>query len=318
MITIKDVAEKAQVSIATASRALSQKGYVSDEAYEKVINAADELGYVANLSAQQLKNSSSRTIGFIISDISNEYYFSILSNIQKMLMEHGMNLIIAFSSENPTDEQNSFRSLIASRVSAILFTPTSKDNIEIINTARKNGIRVIQLFREVYSDLDAIVNDDESGCMQAAQELINSGCKKLLLIDVEYEYLDFDKVKPNRSNGFLKAIKEHPDVQYEIMHFPLVNYNTSILFKKIQSFNPDGIITATNVAGLCVLKYLKANNLKTKLVTFDDNNWLDYCSVSAIRQNTEILTECIYDFIQCKKTPANKQSIPQKLILRNI
>ena len=201
MITIKDVALRANVSPSTASRALRRIGYISKETHDSVFRAAAELGYIANATAQQLKTRNVRTVGFIISDSNNEYYFSILSDIQKMLTENGMNLIIAFSSENPVDEETCFRSLIASRVSTIFFTPTNDQNEEIISVAKKNGIQVVQLFRDIYRDLDTIINDDESGCRRAAETLLALGCKRLLLVDVEYLYLDSERVRPRPQYG---------------------------------------------------------------------------------------------------------------------
>ena len=97
MITIKDVASLANVSTATASRALRNLGYISKETYERVTNAATQLGYIANATAQQLKTNTFRTVGFIISDIKNEYYFGILSHLHELLSSNGMELIIAFS-----------------------------------------------------------------------------------------------------------------------------------------------------------------------------------------------------------------------------
>ena len=141
MITIKDVASRAKVSPSTASRALRRIGYISKETHDNVFRAAAELGYIANATAQQLKSNSTRTIGFIISDSNNEYYFSILSDIQKMLNENGMSMIIAFSSENPVDEETCFRSLIASRVSTIFFTPTSSRNGAIVEVAKRTASR---------------------------------------------------------------------------------------------------------------------------------------------------------------------------------
>ena len=69
MITIKDVANRAGVSTATASRALRNIGYIDKTTYEKVRKASVELGYVPNATAQQLKNNTVKTVGFIVSDI---------------------------------------------------------------------------------------------------------------------------------------------------------------------------------------------------------------------------------------------------------
>ena len=82
MVTIKDVAKHAGVSTATASRALRNIGYIDKTTYEKVLKASRELGYVPNATAQQLKNNTVKTVGFIVSDINNEYYMSILSDIR--------------------------------------------------------------------------------------------------------------------------------------------------------------------------------------------------------------------------------------------
>ena len=316
MITIKDVANRANVSTATASRALRKLGYISKETYDRIIRAANELGYVANSTAQQLKTNSVKTVGFIISDINNEYYFSILSSLQARLSELGINLLIAFSSENPQDECNSFRSLIASRVSAILFIPTNNRNKAIIDIARQNEIKVIQLFRNIYDDIDSIINDDESGCCAAARHLLDMNCKKLLLLDVDYKYLNFNDVSPNRSIGFMRAL-ENSDARMHILNFPLVDYNLSVLYNAIATFRPDGIITATNKFGFEALTYLKAHPelCSPKLISFDDNMWLEYSAISAVKQDTEILTETICKLIG-ERGEVKKEKIPQTLIVR--
>lgn len=317
MITIRDVASRAKVSTATASRALRQRGYISKETYNRVIGAATELGYVANATAQQLKTNTLKTVGFIISDINNEYYFSILSSLQRTLSLNGISLIIAFSSENPMDERNSFRSLIANRVSAILFIPTNNQNQSIIDVAKRNGIKVIQLFRDIYKNIDAIINDDESGCEIAVSRLLDLGCRKLMLVDVAYKYLDFNEVTPNRSTGFSKAISGR-DISSKIINFPLVDYDVAVLYKEIDAFRPDGIITATNRFGFEVLSYIKnSSEVKTPLlISFDDNRWLEYCSVSAIKQDTDILTDTIFRLISPDGETVKKIKIPQTLIPR--
>lgn len=317
MITIKDVANRAGVSASTASRALRSVGYVGKETYDKVIRASMELGYIANSTAQQLKTNTLKTVGFIISDINNEYYIGILSTIQKMLSDLGMDLIIAFSSENPVDEEKSFRSLIASRVCAILFTPTSKRNEEITCVAKQNGIKVIQLFRDIYDGLDTIINDDESGCCSATKHLLELGYRRLLLVDVVYSHLDFSEVKPNRSVGFLQTLKASGiAAESEIFHFPLVDYDLSQLTDTLERFAPDAVITATNRMGFAVLSYLKQTNKSVKLVSFDDNEWLELCGVTAIRQNREILTRTICELICSDNKTVKKKKIPQTLIVR--
>lgn len=317
MITIKDVASRAGVSTATASRALRNIGYIDKTTYEKVINASRELGYVPNSTAQQLKKNAVKTVGFIVSDINNEYYISILSDIKKMLDGLGFSFFVAFSSENPVDEEKSFRALIASRVYAILFTPVCDTNGDIIRIAKQNGIKVIQLFRNVYSDVDSIINDDEDGCYCAAKYLLENKFRKLLLVDVAYAYLDFSRIRPNRSVGFMKAADKYGcDAEYEIINFPLIDYDPAELSAALDRIQPDAVITATNITGLEILSYMRKSGKRIKLISFDDTKWLALCGVSAIRQNLSALTEAICKMIADGGTPPRAETIPQTLIIR--
>lgn len=317
MITIKDVANRAGVSTATASRALRNIGYIDKTTYEKVRKASVELGYVPNATAQQLKNNAVKTVGFIVSDINNEYYMGILSDIKKTLDELGLSFFVTFSSENPVDEEKSFRALIASRVCAILFTPVCNTNGNIIRVAKKNGIKVIQLFRNVYPDVHSIINDDEDGCYCAAKYLLEKKFNKLLLVDVNYSYLDFKEMHPNRSVGFMKAIGEATHkAEYEIINFPLVDYDISELTAAVDRIQPDAVITATNRTRLEILSYIRNCKKQIKLVSFDDNEWLEYCGITAIRQNISALTKAICGMITDGGSTPKTETIPQTLIIR--
>lgn len=320
MITIKDVATEAGVSIATASRALRNIGYISREVQEKVLDAAARLGYVPNSTAQRLKGVAGKSVGFIVSDTGNEYYWSVLSCLQKRLADADAKLTIAFSSENPEDEEKNFRLLIANRVSVILFIPTCDRNDGVIRLARQNGIRVIQLFRNVYRNLDTVLNDDEEGCRVATEYLLTAcGCRRLILADVAYEYLDFERIKPNRSDGFLRVVSKKPDVEYRIAHLSVKRFDEKQVIDLIDGFRPDGIIAATNVSGADILRIFSRNPQKyggIRLVVFDDNHWLDICAVSAVKQDTEQLVDSICERIFTGEEGTRRIVIPETLIPR--
>ena len=320
MATIKDVAEYAGISYSTVSRAIRNVGYIHPKTRERVANAAAELGYIPNLSARKLKNGGSDSAGFIIPDINNNYYFQVASSLQKMLNEHGMSLIIAFSEENPGNESDSFRSLISEGVKSLLFTPTNRENREMTRIAKQKGIKVIQMFRDVYDDIDTVINDDEYGCYSAAKALAESGCRRLLLFDVEYAHLCFEDVTPNRSTGFLKAVGSSASLKHCIVRLPLINPDETRIHSEIDRFRPDGIITATNNFGLEVLTFLRETKRSDsiKVITFDDNRWLEFCSVSAVRQDTDALISSVIDMIRTEDTEIRKQTIEQKLIIRRL
>src|SRR5574344_2127103 len=108
MVTINKVAKLARVSNATASRALRKIGHVKQSTIDKVEQAAKELGYIVNSSAQALKMTTKNKVGLIVSDINNDYYHYIQSSIKNILADNGLQLTVSFSSENPREEKKSF------------------------------------------------------------------------------------------------------------------------------------------------------------------------------------------------------------------
>ncbi|MEG2015351.1 MAG: LacI family DNA-binding transcriptional regulator, partial [Clostridia bacterium] len=271
-------------------------------------------------SAQQLRTTVTNTVGVIVSDINNEFYFNSLSTLESTLNKMNKNLLLAFSSENPAAERDSFQSLIASRVTCIIFTPVCSTNHAIIETAKQNGIKVIQLFRKIYDDIDTIINDDESGCYLATQHLLQENCKRLLLIEVKYDYLDFDTVTPKRSDGFVTAITEYGDkIEHKVLHYPLIQPNISVLSSYITTFQPDGIIAGVNASGLHALKCLKLLGLidKVKIVIFDDDPWLEFGAITAVKQNLTTVTDAICNCLSIIDGKQVFEKVQPSLIVRN-
>ncbi len=97
--TLKDVAALAQVSRATAARALNHYGYVGDATAQKVQAAAEKLGYRGNRLAQALRNGQLPIIGCILGDIQNPFFACIAHNIELLARECGHNLVIGSSEE---------------------------------------------------------------------------------------------------------------------------------------------------------------------------------------------------------------------------
>jgi DNA-binding LacI/PurR family transcriptional regulator len=300
MVTINDVAKAAGVSNATASRALRNTAKLRPSTVARVKKAAADLGYVVNTTAQSLKSSTRNRVGLIVSDITNEYYHYIQASIEDALEKMNYQLTITFSSENPVDEKKAFETLIGTGAGFIFFTPTCATNKKIIDIALKNGIRVIQLFRNIYPNLPSIINDDEGGSYKAAKKLIDDGKKNVLLFDVDYEFLDYRTVRPNRSLGFQKAIDESRGVKGNVVRLLIGKDNKEEIKKAINEHSPDGIIAASGAFGYEILSCLQDLDRKAELITYDDNKWFKYLGVSAIHQDLDQLSNAITGFIADK------------------
>ncbi|MGX1934472.1 LacI family DNA-binding transcriptional regulator [Microbacterium resistens] len=103
MSTIADVAARAGVAKATASRALSGTGYVAEATRERVRRAAEELSYVAHSSATSLATGRTRAVGVVMPSVARWYFAELLAGIQHALIENGLDLVLYSAVEGSSD-----------------------------------------------------------------------------------------------------------------------------------------------------------------------------------------------------------------------
>ena len=126
-VTISDVARLAGVSTATVSHTINSTRYVSEETREKVYRAIAELGYTPDASARSFRTGKKRTIGFIVPDISNKFFSTMIESVENYLSAHGYHLIIANTKENAEREETNIRLLTAGLVDGLLVASTMED-----------------------------------------------------------------------------------------------------------------------------------------------------------------------------------------------
>lgn len=126
-VTISDVARLAGVSTATVSHTINNTRYVSGDTKEKVYQAIRQLGYTPDASARSFRTGKKRTIGFIVPDISNKFFGTIIESAENVLSAQGYHLIIANTKENMDREETSLRLLTAGLVDGLLIASTMDD-----------------------------------------------------------------------------------------------------------------------------------------------------------------------------------------------
>ena len=126
-VTISDVARLAGVSTATVSHTINNTRYVSEETKEKVFQAIAELGYTPDASARSFRTGKKKTVGFIVPDISNKFFGTMIESVENYLSAHGYQLIIANTKENMEREEKNLRLLTAGLVDGLLIASTMDD-----------------------------------------------------------------------------------------------------------------------------------------------------------------------------------------------
>src|SRR4051812_37543004 len=168
-ITLADVAREAGTSPSTASRALSGRGYVAPDVRKRLVATADRLGYVPNLSARTLKQRTSRVVGVVVSDLSNQFYAALAAGIEQTLREANYQMLLLGDNSDGSQELAGARTFLAMRAPGVIMTPVSSAAAELL-VAR--GIAVVEVDRRLAkSSCDAVVIDNERGARDAVAHL---------------------------------------------------------------------------------------------------------------------------------------------------
>lgn len=278
MVSSKELAKVANVSIATISRVFSNSDLVNPQTREKVLKIAKEINYVPNYSARGLKNNKSNLIGVVVSDINNSFYFHIL---QRIFNDIDYNSYVLFSSEKPSIELKSIKSLIQSNVEGLILTPTTY-NPELQDFITANNIPTLQIFRKAYDNFDSLIVDDRYGSYLATKELLENGHRNIVLIDYDLD------IPTGRIDGYIDAFKEF-NVDYNpnnIVKLNITEFNNEDLYKILEKLSFTAIIPTSYIFGQATLLYLKARNLRiyddVSMIIYDDVNYASFMDISTI------------------------------------
>ncbi|MBS5950302.1 MAG: LacI family DNA-binding transcriptional regulator [Clostridium sp.] len=274
--TIRDVSKLAGVSVATVSRVINKKGYVSKETEENIINAMKMLNYTPNDVARRLAGKKSNTIGLIIPDILNPFFPEVARAAEDAANKLGFNLILCNAENNREKERQYYEMLINKQVDGIIiasYTATPSDLIALM----ERGMPVVAIDREYTGyDIPSIKSDDREGGRLAARHLIECECKNIAHVTgpIYIESLN------ERFIGFEEELKANNLYKPELVRideFSLKGgYNAT---KKLleEGRNIDGIFAGNDILAIGCYKAL--NNLGYKL--YDDIKLIGYDGLEA-------------------------------------
>lgn len=180
--TISEVAGAAGVGRATAARTLGGYGYVSEQTRERVLAAAEELGYRTNRLAQSVSTGISHTIGIVVADISNPFFGGVVRGVTEVASARGFETLVISTYEHLDEEIAAMNVLVDRRTAGIILSSAAYDQASTghLQLARGQGIPLVLLDRLIEGvDLDAVVIDNRSAARQATAALIAAGHSRI-------------------------------------------------------------------------------------------------------------------------------------------
>lgn len=177
-VTIKDVAEKAGVSVTSVSRVLNDRGYISNNLRNKVMTAVEELDYTPNEIARSFFKNETKAIALIVPTVENPYFGELTFWIEHELSKLGYHLFVGNSLNNPVNEREYLTMLKEQRVDGMI---VGSHNMDIEEYSKIEG-NIVSIERKIVDHIPMIESENYHGGELATKKLIDNGCKKIICI----------------------------------------------------------------------------------------------------------------------------------------
>ena len=246
MATIRDVAKKAGVSVATVSRALNDKGYVHEDTRKLINKAILELNYKPNEVARSLYKKKSRLIGLLLPDIRNPFFPELARGIEDKMQEHGLRLIIGNADENPAKEIDYIETFKQNNVIGLI---TATNQTE---TSYYENLTFPVVFLDRTSNQHpSVYADGLAGGKMAAKEIVRRGSKRITLLKGPMEL----RTAQDRFKGAIDELC-NSNVDFNVMTTPSFTFadaekTAQELFEKFPE--TDGVIAGNDLGASAIL-----------------------------------------------------------------
>ncbi|MGW0517776.1 LacI family DNA-binding transcriptional regulator [Crossiella sp. NPDC003009] len=147
MVTMRDVAELAGVSITTVSHVVNGTRTVAGETRARVLDAVARTGYTGNAIARSLVTGGTRSLGVAISLVANPYFAELIQAVESEASAAGFTLLLIDTHDEPSAEQAAVRALRSRRVDGLLLTPSAGASGALLPELRQLGTPVVLIDR---------------------------------------------------------------------------------------------------------------------------------------------------------------------------
>lgn len=181
--TLKDIAKELNISVSTVSRVVNNKKYVNPNTRKRVLEVLEKSNYIPNQVARSLKKQSTKTIGVLVPDISENFFAQIIKGLDNILGKHKYSILLADSNESAEKEENYLNLMYQNRVDALVLATVAKEH-DALNMYFTNDIPVIFIdnIPNLDRDIDCVIINNPKASMIAVNHLIQNGKREIAII----------------------------------------------------------------------------------------------------------------------------------------
>ena len=321
MATIKDVGKRAGVSVATVSRYLNSKSYVSEDAKRAIEMAIVELNYKPNQLARSLSTKKTNIIGLLLPDITNPFFPELARAVEETAYVNGYTVVLCNSGKQKEREIHYIESLQQKYVAGLIVTTNHLE----ADYYRKICLPIVALDRRIDPAIPTVTTNNIDGAKIATEYLITRGCKHILCIRGPVG-LD---VAEDRFSGFIETVKNYPNISSDII---TSQFDFDEAEEKVFDFLKtheviDGVFASNDVLAIAAMKAAHSLDIQIpgelQIVGFDGISMgkLLTPELTTVAQDIYKLgtaaTELLIQKIEGQEIEDNLTKIPATLIVRS-
>ena len=295
--TIRDVALRAGVSVATASNVVNGNRRVGEASRGKVREAIEALDYRLDRAASALRGSSTGLIGMVVPDITNVFFASLVDGVEALAERDGYDLLIVSTSEDEVKERRRVEALVPCRIDGLIIAPASDDSMTALMSGR-DGSRLpptVLVDRGAEAPgFDTVRADCLAGGYSAARHLIALGHRDIAILSHSKRLDNIEQ----RIAGCRRALSEAGLTERDRVIWgghDLEGLRGAIEIELNRADRPTAIFALTNVCALASIKAARGLGLEipddVSIVGFDDFDWM-----SALRPYLTTVAQPVDDF----------------------
>ena len=326
MATIRDVAARAGVSVATVSYVINGTKPVAPETAARVRRAMEELDYHPNAVAQSLRTRTTHVIGVVVSDIANPFFATLVRGAEDCARQHGYSVLICNTSERLENELVSLELLSRKRVDGMILAPTGKSDkllLELID----RGMRIVTIDRKAEGlAAPAVVSENEEGAYLATRFLLEQGHRRIAVV-LGLPHLS---TTIERLSGYKRALNEFGVEEDPALivcgNSQVAGAREACLKLLSEAVRPTAIFATNNLMTLGVMMAIHERELRCpqdiSVVGFDDFEWAAAFAppITTVAQDPYLMgktaVEVLLDCLQGNFRLAETIRIPVRFIPR--
>ncbi|HEY60707.1 MAG TPA: LacI family transcriptional regulator [Anaerolineae bacterium] len=330
-LTIKEIAQRANVSVSTVSRVINNSGYVGKKARKSVESAIADLEYKPDSRARGLRGISPRIVALVIPDILNVYYTTLSEEIEKNLRQKGYTMMLGVTNDDSDlflEYLNKFWDI---QVDGLIYVPPpEEDSSPFVRGLISSGFPMVELNRRREVDLlDGVEADNFGAVCQAIEHLISLNHKKIaFIVGSQKTTTGKGRLEGYRCSLNKVGLEVHPElIKIGTFSRAYGEKATRELLEIEGSLKPTAIFSTSNRLLMGTMTVLGERGIRVpedlSVIAFDDTEWLEFWSPAittvdiAIDKMAELTVDLLRNRIENEDSSENPRTYTLSTVLKN-